>query len=241
MGFAENGGLSRGRHRRYDDPQKRAAVDRFFDHGQCLVFRRLVEFTLERGKKRRHSSYKGEISDAPENLVKRNFHTDAPNKPWLTDITEFRIPAGKVHLGPVVDSFDGMVVSWAMSTPPERGARERHAGRRRDAVGWRAPGRARRPRAPLPLAGLGREVREVRHRKVDVEEGPLSGQQRLRGLLRAPEGRAVLRQELERVERRRLHGRGRPLRSLVQRAADQGIARGGMGPLQYSRSLNLAA
>lgn len=27
--------MSRGRHRRYDDLQKRAAVDHFFDHGQC--------------------------------------------------------------------------------------------------------------------------------------------------------------------------------------------------------------
>lgn len=37
MEFAENGDLSRGRHRRYDDLQKRAAVDHFFDHGQCLA------------------------------------------------------------------------------------------------------------------------------------------------------------------------------------------------------------
>ena len=48
--------------------------------------------------------------------MKRNFHADAPNTLWLTDITEFRIPAGKVYLSPVVDCFDGMVVSWAMST-----------------------------------------------------------------------------------------------------------------------------
>lgn len=34
-GVRGNGGLSRGRHRRYDDLQKRAAVDHFFDHGQC--------------------------------------------------------------------------------------------------------------------------------------------------------------------------------------------------------------
>ena len=37
MEFAENGDLSRGRHRRYDDFQKRAAVDHFFDRGQCLA------------------------------------------------------------------------------------------------------------------------------------------------------------------------------------------------------------
>ena len=37
MEFAENRSLSRGRHRRYDNLQKRAAVDHFFDHGQCLA------------------------------------------------------------------------------------------------------------------------------------------------------------------------------------------------------------
>ena len=29
-------------------------------------------------RKRRYSSYNGEIASAPENLVKRNFHTNAP-------------------------------------------------------------------------------------------------------------------------------------------------------------------
>ena len=43
-------------------------------------------------RKRRYNSYKGEISDAPPNLVGRDFHADAPNKLWLTDITEFKLP-----------------------------------------------------------------------------------------------------------------------------------------------------
>lgn len=73
----------------------------------------------KRGKRRGgYSSYAGEVSEAPENLVKRDFHADAPNKLWLTDITEFRIPAGKVYLSPVIDRFDGMVVSWTMPTSP---------------------------------------------------------------------------------------------------------------------------
>ena len=37
---------------------------------------------------------------------------------WLTDITEFRIPAGKVYLSPIVDCFDGLLPSWTMSTSP---------------------------------------------------------------------------------------------------------------------------
>ncbi len=36
----------------------------------------------------------------------------------MTDITEFRIPAGKVYLSPIIDCFDGIVVSWSISTQP---------------------------------------------------------------------------------------------------------------------------
>ena len=32
----------------------------------------------------------------------------APNEKWLTDITEFQIPAGKVYLSPMIDCFDGL-------------------------------------------------------------------------------------------------------------------------------------
>lgn len=39
--------------------------------------------------------------------------------PSLTDITEFQIPAGKAYLSPIIDCFDGMVVSWAIGTSPD--------------------------------------------------------------------------------------------------------------------------
>jgi putative transposase len=69
-------------------------------------------------KKRRYSAYKGEITPAADNVVARDFHADRPNEKWLTDITEFHIPAGKVYLSPMIDCFDGMVVSWTIGTNP---------------------------------------------------------------------------------------------------------------------------
>lgn len=41
------------------------------------------------------------------------------NIKWLTDITEFAIPSGKVYLSPVIDCFDGMIVSWNVGTAPD--------------------------------------------------------------------------------------------------------------------------
>lgn len=70
-------------------------------------------------KRRRYGSYLGEISPAPENLINRDFQSAAPNQKWLTDITEFHIPAGKVYLSPIIDCFDGLVVSWSLGTTPD--------------------------------------------------------------------------------------------------------------------------
>jgi transposase InsO family protein len=70
-------------------------------------------------RRRRYGSYRGEIGPAPENLIDRDFRAAAPNRKWLTDITEFHIPAGKVYLSPVIDCFDGLVVSWSIGTRPD--------------------------------------------------------------------------------------------------------------------------
>lgn len=67
----------------------------------------------------RYSSYRGEISDAPPNLIDRDFSADAPNEKWLTDITEMKAADGKLYLSPVIDCFDGMVVSWGISEHPD--------------------------------------------------------------------------------------------------------------------------
>jgi putative transposase len=69
-------------------------------------------------RKKKFQAYQGEVSPAPDNLIARNFHADQPNEKWLTDITEFSIPAGKVYLSPIVDCFDGLLVSWTIATKP---------------------------------------------------------------------------------------------------------------------------
>ncbi|MEO9150606.1 MAG: IS3 family transposase, partial [Burkholderiaceae bacterium] len=78
---------------------------------ECLV--------VAKPKRRRYGSYLGEISPAPENLVNRDFTAAAPNEKWLTDISEFQIAAGKVYLSPMIDCFDGQVISWSIGTRPD--------------------------------------------------------------------------------------------------------------------------
>jgi len=85
-------------------------------------------------KKRRYSSYEGEISEAPTNLLRddrgrHHFRSNKPNELWITDVTEFRIPAGKAYLSPIVDCFDGMPPSWSISTTPDDARCEGFFGR----------------------------------------------------------------------------------------------------------------
>ena len=94
---------------------------------QCVtisekVVQRLMKqesLVVSKPKRRRYGSYLGEISPAPENLINRDFQAAAPNEKWLTDITEFQIPAGKVYLSPIIDCFDGLVVSWSIGAHPD--------------------------------------------------------------------------------------------------------------------------
>lgn len=70
---------------------------------------------------KKYCSYKGEITEAPKNLVKRNFHAKVPDALWLTDMTEFALPSGKkVYLNPVIDAFDGAPVSWRIGARPTK-------------------------------------------------------------------------------------------------------------------------
>ena len=79
-------------------------------------------------KKARYSSYKGEISDAPENLVNRDFRAAAPNELWLTDITEFGLPDGKVYLSPILDCFDGGLPAWSIGGVRQGGLSKKSIG-----------------------------------------------------------------------------------------------------------------
>jgi transposase InsO family protein/transposase-like protein len=98
-----------------------AALKRLGRRVSEKVVRRLMkeEQLVVRNTKRRHyNSYLGEISPAAPNLVARDFHAEKPNEKWLTDITEFSLPAGKVYLSPIIDCFDGLAVTWSIGTSP---------------------------------------------------------------------------------------------------------------------------
>lgn len=85
------------------------------------VVRRIMKeenLKVQMKRVRKYNSYKGDFTTPAPNLLKRDFRADKPATKWLTDITEFSLPCGKIYLSPVIDCFDGMVVSWTIGQHP---------------------------------------------------------------------------------------------------------------------------
>ena len=109
-------------HRRYGYRRIHALLAREKLRVSEKIVRRLMkelDLVVYGKKKRRYSSYQGENLPAVSNLIERDFHASAPNLKWLTDLTEFHLPAGKVFLSPIIDCFDGCVTSWSIGTSPD--------------------------------------------------------------------------------------------------------------------------
>ena len=128
------------------------------------VVRRLMReqgLSAARPRRRRWSSYAGEVSPAPPNLPLRadgthGFRAAAPNELWVADITEFGLPSGeKCYLSPVVDCFDGRPVAW---TAARRATGAMAVESLETACAALAPAR---PRSPAPTGGRTTDRRPV--------------------------------------------------------------------------------
>ncbi|WP_368387569.1 IS3 family transposase [Streptococcus australis] len=71
-------------------------------------------------RKRKYSSYQGEIGKKADNLIQRQFEATKPMEKCYTDVTEFAIPASnqKLYLSPVLDGFNSEIIAYNLSTSP---------------------------------------------------------------------------------------------------------------------------
>lgn len=67
---------------------------------------------------KKYKSYKGDVGKIAPNVLKRNFKADRPNQKWVTDVTEFAFCGQKVYLSPIIDLYNGEVISYNISDRP---------------------------------------------------------------------------------------------------------------------------
>lgn len=71
-----------------------------------------------RVRMKKYQSFKGQVGVVAPNLLERDFKADKPNQKWATDVTEFALFGTKLYLSPIIDLYNGEVVSYNISYHP---------------------------------------------------------------------------------------------------------------------------
>jgi len=69
-------------------------------------------------RKVRYRSYRGEVGKIAPNVLERNFKASGPNQKWTTDVTQMKIGDERIYLSPILDMFNGEVISYSISKSP---------------------------------------------------------------------------------------------------------------------------
>ncbi len=67
---------------------------------------------------KKYRSYKGEAGTIAPNILERNFKANKPNQKWATDVTEFSLFGKKSYLSPIIDLYNGEIVSYNITYRP---------------------------------------------------------------------------------------------------------------------------
>lgn len=67
---------------------------------------------------KKYRSYKGKVGKTAPNILNRDFKAEKPNKKWVTDITEFKLFGEKLYLSPVLDLFNGEIITYTIGSRP---------------------------------------------------------------------------------------------------------------------------
>ena len=70
-------------------------------------------------RKRHYHSYKGTIGKVAPNMLQRDFRAARPNQKWATDVTQVSIHDRKLYLSPILDMFNGEIISYSISSSPD--------------------------------------------------------------------------------------------------------------------------
>lgn len=101
----------------------RRITDALKNIGMQINHKRVARIMYECGLKslvriKKYKSYKGQQGKIACNLLKRKFKARRPNQKWVTDVTEFKVAGKKLYLAPIMDLYNGEIVSYNLSQQP---------------------------------------------------------------------------------------------------------------------------
>ena len=90
------------------------------NHKKVQRLMKILGLSARIRRKRKYSSYQGEVGKKADNLIQRQFEASKPMEKCYTDVTEFAIPAStqKLYLSPILDGFNSEIIAYNLSTSP---------------------------------------------------------------------------------------------------------------------------
>ena len=90
------------------------------NHKKVQRLMRVLGLSARIRRKRKYSSYQGEVGKKADNLIQRKFEATKPMEKCYTDVTEFAIPTSsqKLYLSPVLDGFNSEIIAYNLSCSP---------------------------------------------------------------------------------------------------------------------------
>jgi len=67
---------------------------------------------------KRYRSYRGQVGAIAPNILERNFKAERPCQKWATDVTEFSLSGTRCYLSPIIDLYNGEIVSYSITYRP---------------------------------------------------------------------------------------------------------------------------
>lgn len=67
---------------------------------------------------KKYKSYRGAVGRIAPNILNRNFKANKPNEKWVTDVTEFSLFGEKLYLSPILDLYNGEIISYHIEKRP---------------------------------------------------------------------------------------------------------------------------
>ena len=84
------------------------------------VYRLMIKLRLKSVQRQvKYRSYKGTVGKVAPNILQRNFYADKENQKWTTDVTQINIGNKKLYLSPILDMYNGEIISYNISEHPD--------------------------------------------------------------------------------------------------------------------------
>jgi putative transposase len=101
----------------------RRITDELYNQGHLVNHKKVQRIMGELGLKsivrmKKYRSYKGTVGKIAPNVLDRKFIATTPNEKWVTDITEFHLFGEKLYMSPMLDLYNGEIITYTIDSRP---------------------------------------------------------------------------------------------------------------------------